>query len=367
MFRDKEHSIKLCLFFTCCCLFLFACRSSDDEVNGNSEIEEAIMPLDFDYELFQKNVGWVDSETLLIHKGDHQTHELFLYNIFSGENESIYEEQSFILSAVFSYSSNQILFQEVTDNGVTLNVMDLDGHVSHSIPISYTGYVTLDWNAVNPDLIFLSHYDYDFENETESILVQIWDISDDTLTQRPIASLYPRWYTSNVYLYVDEFEGRHLYIGDIRENDSDLIISRDVRDFFLNQDTFIGVVPSDINDNQVYLFHEYPFLVGDSVIAIPKVSMNNEPMKPHLTQSSRDGTILGVIADESVILEEQLGDYTLQELDFEQEKTEEIIELPYDAPIALSPDESFVLYGWRYEYIIDLESGEMHSLINSPL
>lgn len=224
----------------------------------------------------------------------------------------------------------------------------------------------MDWNSVNPELIFLSHYDYNVEEETESILVQIWDLSDNSLKQRPIASLYPHWYTSNVYVYVDELEGRHLYVGDIREENTDIIINRDVRDFFLHDDTFIGVVPSDINENLVYLFHEYPFLVGDSVITIPKVSMNNEPMKPHMTQANRNGTILGVIAEESVALEEELGSYSLQQLNFSDESTEDIVELPYDAPVSLSPDERHVLFGWRYEYIIDLRSGEMQSLINGP-
>ncbi|MCC5895839.1 MAG: hypothetical protein JJU16_10285 [Alkalibacterium sp.] len=345
---------------------MLSCQETEEEANGSDEPEEVLQMLDLEYESFQKIVGWINGETILIHKGDHQAHGLISHNLFTGETHSIYEEHSYFLSVEISHTNDYILFQEVSDSGVILNIIDLDGELAHSIPINYSGYVTLDWNAVNPELIFLSHYAYDVEDETESILVQIWNTSDNTLTERPIASLYPRWYTSNVYVYVDEFEGRHLYIGDIREEDSDMIISREIRDFFLHQDTFIGVVPSDINEHQVYLFHEYPFLVGDNVIAVPRVTMNNEPMKPHMTQSRRNGTILGVIAEEAVVLEDQLGDYTLQKLDFDNETTEDIIDLPYDAPITLSPDERYVLFGWRYEYIINLRSGEMKSLINGP-
>lgn len=366
MFSIKEHRFNLCVFLTCCCLFLFACHSSEQEASDSENPEKTLEILDIDYELFQKIVGWIDGETVLIHKGDHQTHELLAYNLFTGESELIYEADSYLLSVELSHSNNGILFQEVSDTEVLLNIISFDGDINHTIPISYSGYVTLDWNIVNPDLVFLSHYDYDLEDETESILVQIWNTSDNTLTERSIASLYPRWYTSNVYIYVDEFEESHLFVGDLREENNDMIISRDVMDFFLHQDTFIGVVPSDINEHQVYLFHEYPFLVGESVIAIPRVTMNNAPTKPHLTQSRRNGTILGVIADEPVVVEEQLGDYSLMRLDFTNEETEEITDLPYDAPIILSPDERHVLFGWRYEYIINLGSGEMQSLINGP-
>lgn len=362
----KEHRFNLCFVLAACCLFFFGCRSSENEADDSDEPEEVLQLLDVEYESFQKIVGWLDRETLLVHKGDHQSHDLSTHNLFTGESNLIYEDQSYLLSVEISHNNQQILFQEVSDEGVFLNIIDLDGEISHTLSINYSGYVTLDWNSVNPELIFLSHYDYNVEEETESILVQIWDLSDNSLKQRPIASLYPHWYTSNVYVYVDELEGRHLYVGDIREENTDIIINRDVRDFFLHDDTFIGVVPSDINENLVYLFHEYPFLVGDSVITIPKVSMNNEPMKPHMTQANRNGTILAVIAEESVALEEELGSYSLQQLNFSDESTEDIVELPYDAPVSLSPDERHVLFGWRYEYIIDLRSGDMQSLINGP-
>lgn len=366
MSDGKVYSSTLRVFLTCCSLFLFACGStSDGSVNGSSEIEEIVHPMELDPELFQKNIGWLDSETLLIHKGSNDSHQFTSYNIFTGDFDEIYEENAYILSAEISHSRNQILFQEVSDEGISLNVMDLSGEILHSTPLHYSGYVTLDWNAVDPDLIFVSHYDYDSVEEVETILVQVWNTEEDTLTRKPIASLYPTWYSSNVYVYVDELEGRDLYIGDMREENGDMVISRDVRDFFLHQDTFIGIVPSDINEHQVYLFHEYPFLVGDNVITAPKVSMNDQPVKPHLTQSNRNGKVLAVLADEPVILEEELGTYTLSQLDFESETVEEILSLPYDAPICLSPDENHVLYGWRYEYLIELDSGEMHALIDS--
>lgn len=366
MSDKKVYSSALRVFLTCCSLFLFACGSSSDgSVNGSSETEEIAHPMELDPELFQKNIGWLDNETLLIHKGSNDSHQFTSYNIFTGDFEDIYEENAYILSAEISHSRDQILFQEVSNEGISLNVMDLSGDILHSTDLHYSGYVTLDWNAVEPNLIFISHYDYDSAEEVETILVQVWNTEEETLTRRPIASLYPTWYSSNVYVYVDELEGRDLYIGDLREENGDMVISRDVRDFFLHQDTFIGIVPSDINEHQVYLFHEYPFLVGDNVITAPKVSMNDQPVKPHLTQSNRNGKILAVLSDEPVILEEELGTYTLTQLDFESETVEEIIALPYDAPICLSPDENHVLYGWRYEYLIELDSGDMHSLIDS--
>ncbi|MCC5889346.1 MAG: hypothetical protein JJU01_02175 [Alkalibacterium sp.] len=367
MLKQKKHKMIQWLFFTCSCLFLFACTGQDSAANNEDETEEepALHLVNIEPELFQKVAGWFGPETVLLHTGDMDQHELHLYNVVTGEIEELYEEKGYILSIELNPLSSEILFQIVTEEGVFLKIINSSGEISHSIPIDYNGYVSLDWNSVNTDLIFIAHYHYSLEEEGEDILVQIWDIESNTLTERPVSSMYPKWYTSNVYVYIDELEGRNLYIGDIREDSDDLIINRDVVDFFMNQDTFIGVVESDINDTQVYLFHEYPFLVGESVITIPKITMNDVALKPHLTQSNRDGEIYGVIPQQAVALEESLGDFNLEHLDFSEQTTEEIVSLPYDAPIELSPNEEFILFGWRFEYIIDLQTHEMHSLLES--
>lgn len=366
MLTCNKHKVTQWLFYTCLCLFLFACSSEDSQTNGEDETEEATLQLvNLEHDLFQKVAGWFGPETVVMHTGDMDYHELHLYNVVSGEIEELYEEQGYILSIELNPMSSEVLFQVVTEEGVFLKIIDRSGEVTHSMPIDYNGYVSLDWNTVDTNLIFISHYHYSLEQESEDILVQIWNLEEDTLIERPISSMYPKWYTSNVYVYIDELEGRNLYIGDIREEADDLVINRDVVDFFMHQDTFVGVVESDINDTEVHLFHEYPFLVGESVITIPKITMNELPLKPHLTQSNRNGDIYGVIPQEAVVLEESLGEFSLERLDFEEQTTEEIISLPYDAPIELSPDEEFILFGWRYEYIIDLGSNEMYSLLET--
>ncbi|EXJ22454.1 lipoprotein [Alkalibacterium sp. AK22] len=367
MFNELTHNIFSCVSFTCCSLFLFACAASGEQEEKDQQATELTLhKLEINYQDFQKIAGWVSNDTLLVHSGDSQLHAFHLFDIFTGEIELIYESDSYILSTEINQGENLVLFQEVSDDISQLHVMELEGGILHSTELPHGGYVTLDWNTIDPGRIFISHYAYDPGEALESIRVQVWDTEQGSLEDIAVPSMYPKWYSSNVYLYVDELKGQNLYIVDSREADSDMLISRDIRDFFLHQDTFIGIVPSDINENHVYLFHEYPFLVGEQVITIPKVSLFDAPVKPFLTQSRRDGDIYGVIAREPVTLEEELGTFALQKLDFEAEDMTEIMPLPYDAPVLLSPNEEYVLFGWRYEYLIDLGNQEMHELVDLP-
>ena len=367
MIKKRSHSVWVVLLLICCCLFLSACRSK--ESNGPEEGEDQpsesvdLATLDIDYRVFQKVVGWLDDQTLLVHLGNADEHELVAFDIFSGEKEQVYANGSSILSVEINQSKEKILLQEIKSEQSTFRIITKDGATIQATDFGYTSYVNLNWNPTNDNTVFISHYSYDHELEAETILVYIWTVDDNTFTVKDIPSLSPRWYSENVYLYIDELYTPVLYIGDIREDKEDMVINRDITDFYLHQDTFIGLVESDILDSEVLLFHEYPFLVGDKVISIPKVTMNDFPISPQLTQSKRNGRIYGVIPDYSFALEEDLGTFHLSHLDFENESVEEVLELPEDAPIALSPTEEYLLYGWRLEYIIDLSDPELVELV----
>ncbi|WP_368646336.1 hypothetical protein AB4027_05535 [Alkalibacterium putridalgicola] len=369
MIEKRTHYIRVTLLLMCCCLFLFACTSKNPDGAGEGESqptdseELSLARLDIDYRTFQKVIGWLDDETLLVHLGSADDHKLMTFNIFSGEMEEVYSNESSILTTEINQSRDKILLQEIKNGQSAFKVITLDGTMIQSTTFGYTSYVNIHWNPTNDNTVFVSHYHFDHELEAETILVYIWTIDKNTFSVRDIPSLSPQWYSENVYVYIDELHTNALFIGDIRENKEDMMINRDITDFFLNQDTFVGVVESDISDNEVLLFHEYPFLVGDKVIRIPKVTMNESPVKPHMTQSTRNGKIYGVIPDHSFSLEEELGEYRLAHLHFEDEAVIEIMDLPENAPIALSPTEEYLLYGWRLENIIDLSNPELIELI----
>lgn len=369
MEREKTPFVRVCLFLVCCCLFLFACTVDKNEASINEAKPEVyeIHALDLEGEEFQKTIGWLTKETLLVHSGDMNGHRLLSFNIFTGESTVIYEGNLYLLSVEIHSGKKLIVVQEINDLETKLTVIDTEGSVIHSTPITYSGYVTLDWNAINPNLIFVSYYVYDVEKEEDTIEVYVWNTEAETLVRQDFASLLPKWYSANIYLYMDEIEGNRLYIGDIREETEDLLINPEVSDFFLHEDTFIGLTESDITERQVYLFHEYPLLVSDYVLTVPKVTMNGSPVKPHMTQSIRDGEVYGVIPTTPIQLEEDLGEYVLSKLSFEEGLIEEIIELPENAPILLCPDERFILYGWRYELLIDLDTLEIIPLITNTI
>ncbi|MDN6194732.1 MAG: hypothetical protein L0I88_06840, partial [Alkalibacterium sp.] len=290
--KKRFHYIDGILLLICCCLFLFACSTENKNNEAPGEEQEQtsnngnqeLASLDIDYRLFQKVVGWLDNETLLVHIGDSETQQLVTFDIFTGNINQIYSVDSFILTVELNQAKNKSLLQEIKNEQTSFKIVTSEGNLIQSTEFEFASYVNFHWNPLSNNTVFVSHYSFDPESETETINVYNWDIENDSFSRKKIPSLSPKWYTENIYLYVDEMNDGGLYIGDIRKDKQDMMINQDISNFYINQDTFIGLVESDITENEVLLFHEYPFLLGDKVISIPKVTMNDNPIKLNFTK-----------------------------------------------------------------------------------
>lgn len=364
--KKKVMIVSLVILLFSATLFLISCtkkqptKAPDPEKTALSYKEIPI-----DYESFRKVIGWMSDEEVLVHTGEINNDTISLFNIFTGEITPIYEAGSIILTAIISEDKNQLLLQVVGENGGELRVIDRNGSLVQTLPLETTGFVNVNWNPADQNHIFISYYQSDTE-----IVVGNWDVATNEVVPVPSASLTPVWYSANLYLYVDNkddfsLETGDLYMGDIRTKDT-LRLRSQVSNFFVHDDTFITYTPSDFAEDELLLNHQYPFMVDQSFMAIPKVTMNDRLVFPYLSQAGRDTPVYGVFAKEAAHLELETGDFQFGQLDFESKTIDPILDLPDNAPISMAENGKYSLYGWRYESIIDIEQQTMYSLISMP-
>lgn len=363
----KRKLLRRCalFFMLLATLFLVGCEILNGSTPENvNEKEHKPAAIDLPKEDFQKIIGWITNEEILVHHGNMDSHKLVSFNIYTGQIDSIIEEEMFFLTIEICPNKRYIFVQQVSEEGVYLSVFDREGYIISQTSFHSTNYVTINWNPADSNELFLSYYMMEENGNKEEIVVEKWNLSTNEREKREINSLHPKWYSRNLFLYVDE-GSEELYIGDIRTNDDHTLISRDVTDFFLYEDTFISLVPSDINEKEIYLFHEFPFMVYTGAIALPKVITGDRIVAPYLSQSKRNGDIYAVVPDEFVELDYDLGSYNLTKLDFSEGEKEIILRLPENAPIKVSPDEKNLLYGWQLEHLIMLDDKDpiAHNLV----
>lgn len=364
----KCIATKFLLVFT---LFMaFFVTGCEDEAEGEATSSKPadkteIQSLDVPYEEFRKIVGWIGNGEILVHLGDTENDALAVYNIHNGNMQTFYESSSYILTVELSKDLDKIAVQLIEGDASEVEVIDLEGNVKQTKELPASGYIGMDWNPEDDNMIFLSYPE--FIDGEETIVLENWMIDVNETTRIETASLETRWYSSNLYLYIDHngdhtLENGELYIGDIR-NDETLLINSQVSNFYLNENSFVGMTTSDFNEEELLLTLESPFLVEQGFLTVPKVTMNERLVFPYLSQGSRNGPVYGVMPKERILLEETVGEYELTRLDFEEQTTDTLMDLPTNAPILVSNNEKYSLYGWQYEYVIDLSNETIHSLI----
>lgn len=364
--KKKYMMFSLAILLFSASLFLLSCNKNQDNKPTVSEKKPlSYKEIPIEYESFRKVIGWMSDEEVLIHSGEVNNDTLSLFNIFTGETEPIYEAGSIILTAIISENQQQIVIQVASENGGELRVIDRSGAVVQTLPLETKGFVNVNWNPANQHHIFISYYQSD-----SNMVVGDWNTETNEIVSIPSASLTPLWYSANLYLYVDNkedfsLETGELYMGDIRTNET-LRLKSQVSSFFIHDDTFITFTPSDFAEDELLLSYQYPFMVDQSFMSIPKVTMNNRLVFPYLSQAARNTPVYGVFAKEAAQLELETGEFEFGELDFENKTIKPIIDLPDNAPISMAHNGKYSLYGWRFESIIDIEQQKIYSLISMP-
>lgn len=356
---------KIVVLLLVVALFLSACQFKDATPSTGDETEEEVVfeQIPLPREEFRKIIGWKSEEEIIVQSGDIDGDSLYSFNIFTGSFSLLYETDSFILASNVIASEEKIIVQQVKNAASTLIVLSYAGEQIQELPINSNGFVDINVNAQNPAVAFVSYYEGD--NNTS---VYNWNIETNEYTAVESASLNPQWYSENLYLFIDNeddftLETGKLYMGDIR-NGEVLLLDSYASDFFLHEDTFIKFTPSDFNEQEIMLTYQYPFLVDAGFMVAPKVTMNNRILFPYLTQAERGTSIYGIFAEKAVSIEEEPGQFIFAELNFEEGQIEPIVEVPEEAPILISANGQYCLYGWNFELLIDIENQTIHELIS---
>ncbi|SFH73084.1 hypothetical protein [Pisciglobus halotolerans] len=347
-------------------LFLSGCHSQQPSKQNKIDkkpvkIEKTAIP----YSNFRKVSGWLSNDEVLIHSGSEEGDRLSSFNVLTGKTKDLFSTDAYILTTAVSQKEQEIVFQEVADTSSKMVLIDTEGNKLQELPIKANGYVSLNWNKDDTSQLFIAYY-----HTAEELTLLNWDTKENKAEELSASSLYPSWYSENLYLYVDNkddflLESGQLYMGDVRSNDV-MLINSEVSDFFLHEDTFITYTPSDFNEKELLLTYQYPFMVDKGFMTIPKVTMNERINFPYLTQAGRDTPVYGIIAKESAELEKESGEFVFGYLDFDQQKVIPVTDVPENAPIQISENGKYCLYGWRFEYLIDNQTGKIHDLIEIP-
>lgn len=328
------------------------------------EPKEKIAPIEITQDEFQRVVGWLNNEEILVHIGTVDSHQLLICNLFSGESRVFIEEQATFLGVDIAPGRDRIFVQQIMENENQLCVFFLDKTEEFQLSIEQTVPVQVDWNPRNPEWLFLTYYGLDEENKQEFTIERWNTFTNERIKMQNTGAIYPKWYSQHLYVFMKEGTGE-LYLGDTRSDDPPLMINQEIVDFYLDHDALLSVAESDIRDEEVHIFREHPLLVHAGVVTFPKLTANNKVIIPRFALSQNSDVAYAVKPDQAYNMDKEEPEFSLVKIDFEEESIHRIEELPDNVPLQLSPEETYLLYGWQLENIVILDDEISYPLIKN--
>lgn len=307
---------------------------------------------------FLYTVGWLDDTTILLAMGSNGIYGLYSHDLDTGKERPIRTFSDRLVFVALSTNGRRILVQVASQQGNNVMMIDKSGNVLADIRFSEGLLTGVSWNPANEGKLFLSS-----KKTVGSLVNYLWDLSsEEALVALSVTEEMPDWYSENMYLQKKTTnEGVSvLLLSDIRFPGKDTVIDQEILAYGLEGESVWVVAPSDINAEELFVVSYYPLLVAQGYVALPCITDGSRLVIPEF-RKGRD-------SDETfALLPKQESDgaagisFELAKIDFSENAMEVLTEVERMAPISVSPEGTYVLYGEHYEYLYDVEgNGWIH-------
>lgn len=311
-----------------------------------------------DPSVFHFIADWLSDTQIVYVEKRNSVYQVRYFDIESGENHLVYEDESFITDVIVHPSLNYLLIHtSKQSDAATVKIIKLDGTLQHEVEIASTE-LEIEWNSIDPQKIIFTafHEDWSFD-------VFVFDGHSEDLSLVEVMDPFPKWLGENrivaMKLQNHPLDGEEVQLINTETGNIELLPEKNI----IYVDTFMDqllLVQSPIDN----LF-TYRVKMRDGSIVnewkLPAVSNYSEWIVPEVEWADVDHLLL-MGTEKSAQLDELGAEYNLYSL--ENEELKKKVDSLDNEPLKCSPSGQRCLIGYTSEELIELETGEKYFWIN---
>ncbi|MBC1603699.1 hypothetical protein HCJ39_03005 [Listeria rocourtiae] len=315
-----------------------------------------IQPLEF-----QRVVGWIDDENILIQLKKEGKVTFDRLNVFTEKRHQIYETTHVISEVIISPNRDRFLIYSAKNKDkAALDVISMSGALLSTKEVQPQN-IEFSWNRDDQDKMFLTTFDTNWNYQ-----VFRWDIPTGNITKLNTSSPFVSWYSDNLFVFNQKSSPQKdrgdLYLEDMRDKAVKSLVVADVYQFAVSTNTLLTMEPSKEDKTMIYNFRTVGFESYYKYKA-PRVYDELGTFFPFYDLNVEKESFLTFEPYESKKLKDHGSEFKLVKIDSKDKKTETILELTNNEPIMTSPNGRYCLYGYLFDQIIDLETKNIFYLI----
>ncbi|WML59746.1 hypothetical protein [Neobacillus sp. PS2-9] len=306
--------------------------------------------------------GWLSDTEVLYITNLEQTSSVYRYNLLSGKSKLIYKSEYPIVTVKISPSKKNILIHSSPSSyeGV-VTIIDKNG--SEQMKQSFASYeLDFEWNLFNESQILVTKFDEDWKFQ-----LSLLDTSKLKTVELSLPQPFIKWIDEKNVAYLNWDENTPslfapLIIRSI-ETGKEKTVLPEVIQFSTFPDLLMTVsVKKDDSTVAVYTFFDKE-LKESFTFSIPQLTKFSDWLVPFYDYSKNRGQFITFEPLSSGEVDSYTEGFKLVSYNIKRKKSELIMEHLDNEPILFSPSGNALLYGNRFEKIIDLKTKEIYELI----
>lgn len=326
--------------------------------------EQLALPIKVEKGDFYAASGWIDEATIVyITELPHQMN-VYTYDLFTGNSQLLYESKSPIISVEISPSGKYFLVHSsLSANEANIVVMNEVGEEIFSQDIS-SAELLFAWNPMEENTILLSSFTEDWEFSTF-----VLNIEKQALTELGLPQPFAYWIEKDQLVYLDWDMDNLSFFAPLKTFDLKTEKSELIHPSVFQVDSFGDyILVISVDDGQEeqarYTFYSQSFEEIYTFV-IPHLSRYSDWLIPYYQYNKETNTFL-TFAPLFHTDADVYGDrFELASYDLKTGKKAILLENMKNEPLSCLPNETSCLYGYYFEKLLNLETGEIIPLVES--
>lgn len=366
---SKRNTLGIVLLFTFFTLIMSSCaprqsdsasenEAKDKNVNNNTMLPP-ISPIEGE---FQQVYGWIKKDTICYSAKLEGVYKIYSYNIYTGKHFPLYESES-ELSNVIINNNQLLIYSALSDEEGEIHIIDSKGNemLSKRLQSYETDFA---WNPHNENELLITIFTKDWETKVSTL-----DIQENVLNDFPVSIPFPQWLSTEKIMYLDWDQSNPSLYAPLKifnletKEETELDLSNI---YFIDQkNDYLLTISSTVKEDEgVYTFYRAD-LSKQASIHVPRLSKFANWLVPNYTIYKNK--FLTFVPKQNGNAETYQDGFELLEVDMETGQSRKLFtNLDFeDQPIQISNDGSYCLFGYYFEKILDMETGEITPLFAS--
>ncbi|MEY8342466.1 hypothetical protein [Niallia circulans] len=367
----KRNTLGIVLLFTFFTLILSGCvprqnnsasenEAKDKNINNNTMLPP-ISPVEGD---FEQVYGWIKNDTICYSAKVEGVNKIYTYNIYTGKHIPLYESVT-ELSNVILNKNQLLIYNALSDEEGEIHIIDMKGNevLTRKLQSYETDFA---WNPYSENELLITTFTKDWESK-----VSVLDIQENELSDFPVSTPFPQWQSKEKVMYLEWDQSSPSFYAPLKIFNLETKEEKewDVPDIYFIEEKngyLLTLSSSSKEEEAIYTFYDSELKKQGSV-RLPRLSKFSNWLVPNYT--FYENKFLTFVPKNSGNAETYQDGFNLVEINMETGESKKIdteMELE-DQPIQISSDGKYCLFGYYYENMLDMETGEISSLFSTTI